>query len=134
MLVPVDARELARAWPFVRTGLQAIIDKTGDDWLPEDVYAEIKAGITGLFLLEYAGETIGFICLQVWPQHHSGPRLFIRAMWTIPGAGLRHRADIYDDLREFARAKQCVAMRQLSPRRWDGDGWTLRQFVYELEV
>ena len=134
MLVPVDARYLAREWPFVRAGLQKIIDKTSDDWLPDDVYAEIKAGLTGLFLLEYACERIGFACLQVWPAHHSGPRLFIRALWTIPGKGLQRRADIYDDLKEFAVAKGCVAMRQLSPRRWDGDGWALKQFVYEMEV
>jgi len=25
-------------------------------------------------------------------------------------------------------------MRQLSPRRWDADGWTLKQYIYEREV
>ena len=134
MLVPVDARYLAREWPFVRAGLEKVIAKLHDDWLPEDVYTEIRSGNTGLFILEYACERIGFVCLQIWPAHHSGPRLFVRALWTMPGKGLKHRCDIYDDLREFARAKGCVVMRQQSPRRWDGDGWTMKQFVYEMDV
>ena len=137
MLIPVDARYLRSEWDYVRAGLEKIIDKTSDDWIPEDVYHEIKAGTTGLFLLEYGGERIGFVCLQIWPAYHAGPRLFIRAFWADPHAAVKHRADIYDDLKAFAREAGCVgpgAMRQNSPRRWDADGWRLKQHIYEMDV
>jgi len=136
MLTPVDPRYLARDWPYVRDGLQKIAAKTSDDWLPEDIYTDLRASpqTTGLYMLEYAGERIGFVVLQLIPQYHAGPRLFVRAIWTEPGRAKAHRADIYDDLNEFARERGCVAIRMLSPRRWDGDGWTMRQYVFEREV
>lgn len=134
MLVPVDPRYLSREWKWIREGLEKIIDKTVDDWLPEDLYQEIRAGTTGLFYLEYGGSRIGFAALQIWAVYHAGPRLFIRALWTEPGKAVEHRADIYDDLRQFAREAGIKTMRQLSPRRWDADGWTMKQYVYEMDV
>ena len=107
MLVPVDARYLRSVWDYVERGLLAIIDKTRDDWIPADVYAEIRGGVS---------------------------RLFIRALWSEPGALVAHRADVYEDLDELARSNGATAMRQLSPRRWDADGWTLKKYIYEREV
>ena len=134
MLVPVDARYLRSVWDYVERGLLAIIDKTRDDWIPADVYAEIRGGVSRLFMMEYGGERRGFVVVQLWPQYHDGPRLFIRALWSEPGALVAHRADVYEDLDELARSNGATAMRQLSPRRWDADGWTLKQYIYEREV
>lgn len=136
MLIPVDPRYLAREWEYVRAGLEQIIRKTGDDWLPEDIYLDLRASpqTTGLYMLEYGTRRIGFVVLQLIPQYHAGPRLFVRALWIERGCGVRHRIDIYDDLDEFARERGCSAIRMLSPRRWDGDGWKLKQYVFEREV
>lgn len=134
MLTPVDPRYLRREWEYVRAGLTRIIDRTCDDWIPEDVFAEIKAGVSRLFLLEYGGRRIGFVVLQVWPHYHDGPRIFVRALWCEPGQAKPHEADIYDDLRYFAAEHGASVMRMLSPRRWDGAGWELKQYVYEREV
>lgn len=134
MLIPVDARYLRSEWEYVRAGLEKIIDKTSDDWIPEDVYHEIKANVTGLYLLEHEGQRIGFACLQVWTAYPTGPQLFIRSLWAEPHSAAKYRDDIYDDLKQFAREKGCAAMRLFSPRRWDADGWQMKQHIYEMEV
>lgn len=134
MLIPIDRQRLRGEWEYVERGLWAIIDKTSDDWIPADVYAEIRAGVSRLFALEYEGVRIGFVIFQHWPEYHAGPRVFVRAMWCEPGEAAKRRADVYDDLDQYTIEAGAVAMRQLSPRRWDADGWKLKQYVYEREV
>ena len=118
MLVPVDSRHLRSVWDYVERGLWAIIDKTADDWIPADVYAEIRGGVSRLFMMEYGGERRGFVVVQLWPQYHNGPRLFIRALLSEPGALVAHRADVYEDLDELARSLDMeIKVRFTEPRR-----------------
>lgn len=132
--VEVKAAAVREVWGFVRDGLARILDKTDDDWIPEDVYAEVRSGASALFVIYDDDVRIGFIVLQVWPAYHSGPRLFVRALWTMPGALREHQSQIEDWLRECARKFGGVAVRQNSPRRWDAAGWELKQYIYEMKV
>lgn len=134
MLEPVAAHAIAPVWPWVRDGLQRIIAKTGDDWLPEDVYHEIKGGASRLFLIYADAERIGFLIVQFWPAYHSGPRLFVRALWAEPGKLQPYRDAFYEELKTMARKDGFVALRMNSPRRWDLDGWIAKQVIYEMEV
>lgn len=133
MLHPVPVSELATFWPWVREGLQKIIDKCDDDWLPEDVYYEIKSGASHLYLIrDPNGDNIGFAVFQRWDKYHAGPRLFIRALWAEPRQLVKHRKQFYEELHRLKRECGCVKLRTSSPRRWDLDGWELQQFIYEM--
>lgn len=134
MLVPVDPRFLAETWEWVREGLVKIIAKTSDDWLPEDVYTEIRTGNSVLFLIYDGHERVGFVVLQGWPAYQAGPRLFIRALWGEPHRLVRIRDQLMKALKDEARKIGARVLRMNSPRRWDADGWTMKQYVYEMDV
>lgn len=130
----VRPQHLHDVWSFVRDGLLAIIEKTNDDWIPEDVYHEVKAGVSALFMIDNDDEQLGFVVLQVWPNYHAGPRLFVRAMWGSSGALVKHHDEINAQLRALALKCGARTVRQNSPRNWDAVGWTRKQSIFELEV
>ena len=135
MLHEVDARYLCDVWDWVRDGLAKIVAKTRDDWRPEDVYVELRTGAAKLHLIYVNQDMVGFVVTQVWPGYHSGPRLFVRALWGEPGALVAVEGEIMDALRDLGRKHGCRAVRMNSPRRWDArEGWALKQYIYELEI
>ncbi len=130
MLKPVSQQEIAGCWTWVKAGLEKLIAKTRDDWKPEDVYHELKSGVSFLYLIE----DVGFIVLQKWANYHDGARLFVRAIWAEPNSLAPRRDELYDELKAIARQQGCVAMRMTSPRRWELAGWEPKQTIYEMEV
>ena len=134
MIEPVDPKYLYRIRDWFLEGLSKITDKLHDDWHPADVYAEVRAGQSHLYTVNARGERIGFVVLQLWPVYHAGPRLFIRALWCEPGKLAPHQQDFMESLEDLARKHGAVAIRHLSPRRWDGSGFKLKQYVFEREV
>jgi hypothetical protein len=134
VLHPVDPRRLHEVWAWVRDGLLRVIDKTHDDWIPDDVYAEIRGGASALYLIYSGDERIGFVVVQVWPQYHNGPRLFVRALWGEPHSLAAVEDELMESLRVLARKHGASALRMNSPRRWDAAGWTLKQYIYETTV
>ena len=134
MLQPVALHELHSCWGWVRDGLQKVIDKTGDDWLPEDVYHELKSGASFLYLIYADADRIGFAVLQKWDRYHAGARLFVRALWAEPRQLVKRRDEFYEALKALARQTGCVALRMTSPRRWELDGWEPKQTIFEMDV
>lgn len=134
MLQQVDPRYVSDVWGWVRDGLNKILDKTQDDWQPEDVYAEIRGGASTLYIIDDGSEHVGFVVTQFWPAYQAGPRLFIRALWGIPHKLAPMQADLIDDLKALARKHGARGLRMTSPRRWDAAGWTMKQYIYEMEV
>ena len=132
--VEINKSALHESWSFVRGGLEHIIAKTADDWIPEDVYADLRAGVLALFLIYRGDERIGFIAMQAWPAYHDGPRLFVRALWVRPGSLREHQAEIQGWLKDCGRKIGAKEVRMASPRRWDAAGWTLKQHIFELPV
>lgn len=43
-MIRVLKEDILSEWPEVRKGLLAILAKTGESWIPEDVYHELKIG------------------------------------------------------------------------------------------
>lgn len=134
MLHPVAPTDLYLCWEWVREGLAKTTAKTGDDWMPEDVYHELKSGASHLYLIYVGAERVGFCVLQKWDRYHAGPRLFVRALWCLPGALVKHRPELEAELNDLAIKCGCVALRMTSPRRWELAGWTPKQTIYEKEV
>jgi hypothetical protein len=135
MLHEVDARYLCDVWDWVRDGLVKIVAKTRDDWRPEDVYTELRTGAAKLHLIYVEQEMVGFVVTQIWPGYHSGPRLFVRALWGEPHALAPVEVELMDAIRDLARKVGARAVRMNSPRRWDArEGWRLTQYIYETDV
>ena len=65
----------------MKEGLEHILSRSPDNWLPEDVYHCIKAGTLHLYLGEDEGNLDGFVILQ---QNNgwNGSEVHIFAVWS----------------------------------------------------
>ena len=98
-------------WRAVRAGLQSVLDKSPEEWIPEDVYAEVKANTALLFLaVEPNGDVVGGTVIRV-----NRPSLFVWAVWGESGL----RAHGMDGLREIAHTTECTEILFETKRR----GW-----------
>ena len=118
-------------WGWVRNGLQAIKERTGERWLPEDIYCALKSKAGHLY-------TIGDVGFLIAYQHADtdGPVLFIAQMWTEPGAGRPIERELYRAIDGLAASIKAKRVRMHSPR----DAWRTRGYfeavstVYEREL
>ena len=115
-------------WPWLRAGLLEVIERTSPTWLPEDVYADLKAGQASVLTID--GER-GFVIVKRLIDY-DGPSLFLWAMWG-PGELAPMYEGIMAELDELARAAGCRRIRMMSPRKgWQKvAGWVERDTVYE---
>lgn len=61
-------------WSWVRPGLAEIARENDAAWLPEDIYASIRAGSASLLLAE--GDTSGFLVAKVYTEAYEGAKVF----------------------------------------------------------
>lgn len=97
-------------WAEVRAGLEKILEKTGEEWIPEDVYASILSGESFLFEIG-----TGFAVVQK-KNGLRGPFLFVWCLYMPNG---NERSSVISALDEMARQAGCKQIEFLSPRRWD---------------
>jgi hypothetical protein len=72
MLRVIEPKHLAPEWERVRAGLLEVKKATTDDWLPEDVYMDIRTGQAVLYIgTGDAGEYLGFVVLRLVAMTHS---------------------------------------------------------------
>lgn len=117
----VHPDNLAAHWPEIRAGLCTIIRKTGERWLPEDVYHELKQGSALLFQ-----RTGAFLVLKA-----HGRELEI---WCAYNAVQGEFDSGLEWLKDHARANGFTRLTLTSPRK----GWS-RLFTpvstnYEMEL
>jgi hypothetical protein len=126
-----QAKNWRSLWPWVSDGLWDIIERTNPTWIPEDVYAELKAGSAVLMTID--GER-GFVIVKRL-QDYDGPSLFLWVMWG-PGELARMYDGIMDELDNLARAAGCERIRMMSPRKgWHKvRGWRERDTIYERSL
>ena len=82
-LVPHTWQQVRANWGWIDNGLQTIIGKTRDGWMPLDVWTALRANTSFLYAISKDGDDIGFLVLRQ-DQHHDGPCLFIWCMWAEP--------------------------------------------------
>lgn len=123
LLRPIAVADLPQHWPWVRQGLEELIARFDCDWLPEDVYAAIKAGAAGLSII---GDKAGFIVLQQ-QQRVRGPCLFV---WVIVGDLAPYEQQLYAELEKVAREIKAPTIEMWSPRT----GWGRRGFFKEHSI
>jgi hypothetical protein len=57
----VQPHELRQTWGFVKHGLETILIKSSEPWIPEDVYAAIANNKASLWLAIEQDKVIGFV-------------------------------------------------------------------------
>jgi hypothetical protein len=57
--IPPD--NVRQTWPYVRQGLETVLQKSPEQWIPEDVYASLMAGKSVLWLLKRDEYCVGFL-------------------------------------------------------------------------
>jgi hypothetical protein len=130
----INPADIHRVWFHVKHGLEVILDRTNETWLPEDVYTAIKTGQAQLFMFEG-----GFTVLQsVRDQYTNEPILHIWAAYhgQNDDGTLADVTDIFhSELRKIAHNIGSKRITFNSPRRWERrSGATLKSYNYEMEV
>jgi len=123
---PVD---LHKHWNAVRCGIESILDKTEEPFIPEDVYASVKTGASHLYLVDN-----GFVVLQnIKESYTNEPVLFV---WLAYNTGDEDITDdVLTELQKVAKSIGAKAVQWISPRRWTRKvGATLKSYNYELKV
>lgn len=113
MLIYIAPDNLHEHWPLVRTGLQRILDRTHDRWLPEDVYLMLKGGTAALFVQDNGK---GFAVMQN-NRGWDGNELFIFAGYSTDGHQIVLKE--IEAIKDIARQYGCKRIKFQTRRR----GW-----------
>lgn len=77
----VKPEELHADWDFINLGINAILTKTKDKWLPEDIYWLIKQNSIWAYIVVDGSDELGLILLQATPAW-DGKELYIFGGWN----------------------------------------------------
>ena len=125
----INPADLHSVWFQVRSGLEVVLEKSFDTWIPEDVYCAIKTGNAQLFLIDG-----GFVVMQSnrdqWTNEQS-----LHIWITFHESG---NFDVTDDfhanLRKLADNAGINKITFSSKRRWERkSGAKVKEIIYELE-
>lgn len=123
-ILQVQPQSLHDVWPFVETGLIAIVRKARPDWLVPDVFANIRTSQAALYMVSRGPRMLGFFVTQTMRRPFSNKlEYFEWCAYTLP---LRERlpddnipeavALSIDFMRQQARALGCDRIVTLSRR------------------
>jgi hypothetical protein len=97
-------------WPRIKRGLEELLRKAPDDWIPEDVYLSLGTGQAYCFEIG-----TGFAVVQVSP-YLRGKMLFVWCLYMPRG---NDKGAVIDALDSLARGAGCNVIRFHSSR----EGW-----------
>ena len=117
-LVPQSWQQVRHQWGWVQNGLQAIIERTHERWMPLDVWTALRSNNAFLHTIDKDGDDAGFVVLrqEIDPD---GPALFIWCCWVEPGSLADCHAELITALDEVAARIGAKRIRFESTR----DGW-----------
>lgn len=92
----IHPQELRNWWHFVRPGLEHILKKSPEYWIPEDVYADCYSGKAHLWVFSEQNQPRGFAVLEA-----RGEDLHCWCGWS-DGSG--YFKDGFQDVFEIAKA------------------------------
>ncbi len=112
VLAPLTYEERRAAWPMIRPRLAALAARTGEGWMPEDVFHLTTMGSATL----WATDDLGcFIVTQVDEQPWG--RSFV--VWIASEETDARAVEYMDQVRDMAREAACDRVTFSSPRRWE---------------
>lgn len=130
-------------WDFIKNGLCDLKSQFDLDWIPEDIYAALKAQGADLFLIKNRDRQLGFFVAYPIIAQFSGTKLyFIWVFWTIEAKTRRigeyaveNRSRVLDLLKKRAKDLGCAEIRFASPRRgFEKWGFDLYMSEYRMKI
>jgi len=61
----IEPKDLRSWWHFVKPGLEEVLRKSPENWIPEDVYADCMNGKVMLWVFSENNYPVGFVVLAV---------------------------------------------------------------------
>jgi hypothetical protein len=84
---------LHKDWVYIQPELVRLANKTQqEEWIPEDIYADIRSGRSFCYTVSFADEPMGFFILQ--PQ---GPRLLLHIVCMLRSAPREFRRRVMNE-------------------------------------
>lgn len=133
----VGPADLKRVWPFVRAGIEKVKSKTGAEWLPEDVYAHLKAGTVSLLVAKRWSQVVGFAILTMTVNPFSGEKVAV--IWICQTDDRDVVNVLLPQVEGLCKSQGCVKVSFQSPRlgwkrRLAKQGYVLREYVYDKRI
>ena len=124
----VNPADLHSVWFHVKQGLEIVLERSFDTWIPEDVYCAIKGGNAQLFVFDG-----GFIVVQrLNDQWTNEPYLHIWITYHETNTDVVD--EFHSNLRKLADNAGIQKITFGSKRRWDRkSGAKVKEIIYELE-
>jgi len=121
---------LHEVWPFVYNGLESVRRNTPCDWLPEDIYAALKAGEMFLFTAK-TGKA--FAIVRTSTDCLSGRKyLYIVAAYSAKNFS---QPEFMPQFEGLAKETGCSYIEMESNRQgFQRTGWKLDRHTYRWEV
>lgn len=111
-LLLVPSENLREVWPALRERIAALGTRTSEPWLVEDVFADIVAGNSHLWVTH---DLAGFVVLTVWSAAYARDL----HVWLGDNETEATAAEFVPQIREIARSLNCGRVMWESPRRWE---------------
>lgn len=129
LLRPMGLPEVRACWDWLRKGLAEVRAKCDSDWMPEDVYAVVRAGQAQIFEI---AEGAGFMVCQR-QERFGGPCLLI---WAIHGELAPFEQALYAEIDALARSIGVRTVEAQGRKGWAKRGYfreTVRVYVRDIE-
>lgn len=124
-MIYIPAKELHDIWPKIAVGLRKIVEKNNPDWIPEDVYSELRADRASLYLFD---NDEGFTVLRI-NQSFRGAVLFI---WCFYSPTFTNAPEKYwPEIQQIARNAGAVTVQFSAPRKGWGKMFKYTTSIYE---
>ena len=134
-LHPQTWQQVRHQWGWIRSGLQAILERTESRWVPEDVWTALRGAHAFLYTIRKNDDDVGFIvCRKI--DDPDGCALFVWCLWTEADAMRDCYRDVIAELDKLAAAIGAGWIRMESPREaWNWGGmFTPTAMIFEREV
>lgn len=124
----IGPRTLRKYWPQIRAGLELM---PADDWIPEDVYSEVRSGAAVMHVVTEQDEFLGFIAFQARETEFS--RLPVLHVWlAYNAAGIDVIEAGSDLIQQTAKRLNASKITFASPRKGWAKRYPLITATYEI--
>lgn len=132
----IAAEVIHSEWPFIRQGIESILAKIEDRWLPEDIYWLVKQNSIWAYIVFDGDERVGLVLLQP-TNGWDGKELYLFGGWNV---GTKDVIEFsMPEIIKVARYVQARRIKFQSPRKGfdkyvERIGFKYSHSLYELEL
>lgn len=136
---PLTAAQLHEYWPKIKPELERLCRIAPAEWIPEDIYADVRQGVSFVYVVEVEGTECGFFVLR--PQPSGELLLHIVGMFRDTPAHLRRRTMLEGicHIRQLAIQHKYTKITAFSRRRgatrlFERYGFHSVEVKFEMEI